>query len=640
VKPPIFVDFETLPIDDRPNYPPEPIGAALRLPGEPPVYRSWGSTQRGSGAPYDATEHGEVAHLLWKIWESGNPLVFHNAKFDLEVAEQYFTLGLPDWRRVHDTQILAYLNDPHAPSLGLKPLAVALLGMPHDEQDALGDFVVANAKMLRQIDAITPVTRPKAGAWIWAMPPALVRPYAIGDVVRTEALFNYLLPIITELGMGPAYDRERELMPILLRNEQEGMRVDQEQLGRDCHAYFKVLFDVEAQLRDALHAPGLNFDADQQVAEALLARGLVLAQNMPRTKGTQAHPHGQWSLSKQELRRDMFEPGLGQQFASVLGYRNRLSTCLNTFMQPWFKQASQNGGRITTSWNQTRGEGGGARTGRPSTSNHNFLNIPKEFGKGRDQDFVFPDFVRPKLPPLPLCRMYVLADEGCAFLHRDFSGQELRVFAHFEQGLLWQAYQDDPKTDPHEFIGNALMEVAGREIHRDPVKIMNFQGLYGGGAPALQKALRCTMDEARELKAFHDRALPGRRILNEEIERVIKRGFPVVTLGGRLFFVERPGLDGRSKLYKLLNYLVQGSAADMTKQAIIDWHNDPGRNARFMVTVYDEINISAPIAEAGKQMETLRWAMERPRLISPAGVTPVLSDGKRGYRWGDLVKCP
>jgi DNA polymerase I-like protein with 3'-5' exonuclease and polymerase domains len=154
-------------------------------------------------------------------------------------------------------------------------------------------------------------------------------------------------------------------------------------------------------------------------------------------------------------------------------------------------------------------------------------------------------------------------------------------------------YQENPALDPHKFVGAELMRVAGREIERTRVKTLNFQGLYGGGVPALQRKLRCSLSEAKELKAFHNKALPGRVILNDEIKKVINLGLPIRTIGGRLYYAEPPGKDGRSKVYKLINYAIQGGAADFTKRAIIiDWHNHPKRTARFLVTVYDEINVS------------------------------------------------
>jgi DNA polymerase I-like protein with 3'-5' exonuclease and polymerase domains len=143
--------------------------------------------------------------------------------------------------------------------------------------------------------------------------------------------------------------------------------------------------------------------------------------------------------------------------------------------------------------------------------------------------------------PLPLCRKYILPDEGETWMHRDFSSQELRVFAHLSQGDLWRQYTENPALDVHEFVGAELMAVAGREIERTRVKTLNFQGLYGGGVPALQRKLRCSLAEAKQLKDFHNKALPDRVILNDEIKKVINLGLPIRTMGGRLYFAEPPG---------------------------------------------------------------------------------------------------
>lgn len=630
---PIVIDFETHPIQQRPGYPPGPVGVAIDLGDRPPFYIAWGSPIADD---FDQDQYAIADYWLRTIWATGAPLLFHNAKFDLEVAEKWFNLPIPPWERVHDTMFLAYLNDPHAPDLGLKVLAHKLLDWAPEEKDAIADWVVANKREINVYDPSHPATAKGAGAWIWRAPKELVAPYAIGDVLRTRALFNYLAPIVDRTGMVPAYDRERQLMPILLRNEQAGIRLDLPRIEQDLKTYNSAFYFVEGSLRLALHKPELNFDADQDVAEALLSSGLVNELDMPRTKPSATFPSGQWSVSKEELRPELFVGELGRQVASALGYRNRLATCLKTFMTPWAAQARYNNGRITTQWNQTRNPQGGTRTGRPSTNNHNLLNIAKEFGHGNDSLTGYEEPVFLGVPPLPLCRCYILPDEGEVFIHRDFSGQELRVFAQGEQGELWNAYQRDPRVDPHKLIQDNIREITGREIERTPVKVLNFQGIYGGGVPALQRKLRCSVAEAKALKDAHDQALPGRRVLNEEIMRVIRRGDPIRTLGGRIFFAERPGLDGREKLYKLINYWVQGSAADITKQAIIDWDENPVKNARFLVTVYDEVNGSTPLEEERLQMSILQEAMERPRF----GMTvPMLSEGKRGFSWGELEKC-
>lgn len=616
----ITIDFETLPIQQRPHYPPKPVGVAIKWPEESKaLYFAWGHP---TGNTCDVSYAQEQ---LGRALYSNLPLLFHHAKFDLAVL--YECMGWPEvpWHHVHDTMFLAYLCDPHAPKLGLKDLAADLLQWPADEQDELHGWILAHkAELEATYQQYGKVTKRTAGAWIFAAPGDLVGRYAVGDVGRTAALFKHLWPIVQENGMGAAYDRERQLLPILMENEERGLRVDLDRLAQDITGYEWHMETAETWLRTELRASGLNFDADRDVASVLLERGVVPQDKWSLTKS------GQLSTSKDSLLPEYFTD---PRIASALGYRNRLKTCLEMFMKPWASQASINKGYVTTNWNQTRGDRGGTRTGRPSTANPNFLNISKDF-EGRSDGYIHPAHLPVQVRPLPLVRKYILPDEGEVFLHRDFDGQELRVFAHYENGALWQAYQENAALDPHSFVGNELERVAGFAFERTKIKVLNFQSLYGGGAPAAAKGIKCSLAEAKQFKAFHDRALPGRKILNEEITRLVRRGEPIRTWGGRLYYPEKPGPDGRDKVYKLINYAVQGSAADLTKQSLIEWHSAAGRSARFLVTVYDEINITALPDTADGQMALLRDVMEARRLT-----VPMRSSGKRGPTWGDLEKC-
>lgn len=633
------IDFETLPIAQRPNYPPKPVGLAIRTPWLTTRYIRWGHPTGNSGTFDEARGH------LMRLWESGLPILCHHAKFDIEVAMEWFGAPMPEWERIHDTQFLAYLCDPHARKLGLKELAEDLLDWPPEEKDRMAEWCADNTAALlaaypwnRDWDKKAAryknprrIAPTHVGKWIFAVPGDIVDPYACGDVDRTDGLFKHLAPIVEENGLWPPYDRERELMPILLENERDGMRADIDRLRRDT-VLFQAAFDrAEDWLRSELRASGLNFDADQDVAKVLSARGIVKDEDWQMTAA------GSLSMSKENLLPSMFTGPNGAAIASALGYRNRLKTCLTMFMDPWLAQAEANKGHITTNWNQTRGgDQGGTRTGRPSTDKHNFLNISKDF-EGRTDGYVHPVFL--DVPTLPLCRVYVLPDEGHTFLHRDFDGQELRVFAHFEQGQLWEAYQRDPATDPHAVVGSELLRLTGQELERTKIKVLNFQAIYGGGVPAAQRKLNCSYAEAKEYKAFHDKALPGRKILNEEILKIVRMGGPIRTWGGRLYFPETPRYDkkrGRMQTYeyKLINYLVQGSAADLTKQSIIEWNRAKLPGCRFLVTVYDEINISAETGHKDRHMALLREVMEADRLT-----VPMRSSGKEGPSWGELKKC-
>jgi DNA polymerase I-like protein with 3'-5' exonuclease and polymerase domains len=311
------------------------------------------------------------------------------------------------------------------------------------------------------------------------------------------------------------------------------------------------------------------------------------------------------------------------------------------FMRPWLAQATRRGdGYISTNWNQVRQPNGGTRTGRPSTSDPNFLNLSKTWDDKND-GYAHPDFL--KVLELPLVRKYVLPDKGGVFLHRDFDGQELRILGHFEDGALMRAYLENPNMDVHNYVGGVITSVTGLELARTNVKITNFRRIYGGGAPALMGALHISKTEADEILRHHAAALPGvfdrDSGLIKRINDIAKAGEPIITWGGREYYVEDPKLiNGRMVhfFYKLLNYLIQGSAADATKEAIIRYHNHPARDARFMVTVYDEINSSTFSKNknvVAQQMAVLRECMEGLEFD-----VPMLSSGKTGPSWGDLVK--
>lgn len=629
----VTCDFETHKIRPRPEYPPPAVGVALQAFGRSGVgeerYLAWGHPTENN-----VTE-GDARRALLGLWEDPRvELVFHNASFDYAVAQEKLDLPALPRRRVHDTSFLLFLHDPHAQKLGLKESAERLLGEAPEEQDELYEWIYRNRKALlekygRPGEKITRAKRgPNSpGGWIAYAPGGLVGRYAKGDARRTTGIFQLLYPLIRSKGMEAAYDRERRLLPILMENEQVGIRVDVPGLEQDVPMYEEALERVESLMRQRLGSPDLDFNKDRDVADAFASSGVVREDAWVET------PTGLLSVSKDNLPPEAFADPL---MASAFGYRNRLVTCLKMFMHPWLEKARVNEGFINPRWNQIRGSRGGARTGRPSMVDPNLLNVSKDF-EGRSDGYVHPEALR--LPHLPLVRKYMLPDEEGLWIHRDFSGQEVRIFAHFEQGELADAYRADPRLDPHDWLKGEIAKVTGRELERTRVKNVTFARLYGGGAGAVQAQARtASLAEAREIMAFHDQALPGRRILTEEIMRLIRRGEPIRTTGGRLYYAEEPKrIKGRMYTfeYKLINYLIQGSAADETKEAICQWYEGGGASngTRFLLTVYDEINLSAPHGVVDESMEFLREIMDGRDLS-----VPMRSDGKVGARWGDLNK--
>ena len=621
----ITIDYETKPIEPRPKFPPEPVGVSIKWPGRRSKYYGWAHPTANNCRKGDAQE------ALADAWDTNLPILFHNAAFDLAVS--YERMHLPDlpWHRAHDTMFMLFLYDPHMKSLGLKEAADALLNWPPEERDAINDWVWENRKALKETYGGT-ITREKGkvrklGEWIHAAPGELVAPYAEGDTDRTEALFQFLYPYIRRTGMMAAYDRERRLLPILMRNERTGLRADRAGLERDIPVYQSALERVEVGMRHYLNAPDLSFDDDVALADAFVKANAVHPDRWVLTEKSK-----QLSVAKDNLPPDAFTDPL---FASAFGYRNRLVTCLKMFMLPWLEQAQANNGFIHTQWNQVRNSRGGTRTGRPSMTKPNLLNVSKTWDE-RGDGYVHPNALN--LPPLPLTRMYILPDEGHLFVHRDFDSQEVRIFAHYESGDLLQQYIANPSLDPHGWVKDEIARLTSNILERTKVKTLNFQSMYGGGVQAIMDKLRCSRNEAKQFKAFHDQALPGRKILNDEITRLVRRGEPIRTIGGRLYYVEPPSrVNGRMQTweYKLINYLIQGSAADITKEVICRWYENGGTSngTRFLLTVYDEINISAPRDRAKESMAFLREMMDDVELDCP-----MRSSGKVGERWGELQK--
>jgi DNA polymerase I-like protein with 3'-5' exonuclease and polymerase domains len=649
LKPFVTVDFETHAITGNPwEFPPEPVGVAIEHENRPAFYLGWGHHRCENNSTYD-----EASLVLGDIWAAAQrgelDIVCHNAKFDLHVAQHHFGLPVLPWQRVHDTMFLAYLIDPHALKIDLKHLAEQHLDWPPEERDEIAEWLWEHRAELYERHGKRVTGKHgkagKPGEWLWAAPCDLVGKYAIGDVRRTTELYKWMREVVKQGRMWQAYNRERKLLPILMENERDGMRVDVERLAEDTAYYGEVLEYVDNWLRKRLKSPGLSLDNDADVAYVFDEQGIVKPEDWDFTKTGRKwraeRPHvaaedvpAQYrSVAKDKLPPHKYQD---QKVAQAFGYRNRLSTCLKMFMRPWLEQAQHRGGYISTSWNQTRGGDGGTRTGRPSTSNPNFLNLSKSF-EGRTDGYKHPDFL--DVDPLPLVRQYILPDSGHVFLHRDFSGQEVRIFAHFEMGELMEAYQANPDLDPHTWLKDIILELTGVERERTKVKNVTFLRLYGGGKYSVMAQLHVTEQEAKELLAAHDKALPGRKGVVDNITALVRSGKPIRTWGGRMYFPEpRRMVDGkmRSFEYKLINYLVQGSAADVTKECLIRWYNHPDRDprTRFMVTVYDEINITCPEEVADEQMEVLRHCMEDIELD-----VPMLTEGGRGPNWAELEDC-
>jgi DNA polymerase I-like protein with 3'-5' exonuclease and polymerase domains len=637
---PITIDFEGEEIDIRPHYPPRPTSVSIIIPGEKPEFLSWGHPIENNCSKDFARRR------LARIWKGKDPLLFHHSKFDVDVAETEFNLPALPWDRTHDSLFLAFLHDPHSKDFGLKPLAERHLKIKSTERDKLKDWILENIKGS---------TKSNWSAHIAKAPGGLVGKYAVGDTARTLPLFRKLYADIAKRKMLEAYDRERRLMPILLATEREGVWVDLKRLRRDVLFYGGrevgrddkgkpvyeggVISDIDKRIRKALNAPKLDISKGRELAAALIKAKKLVSVKM--TAPSKTHPQGQISTAKDALLEGIED----KKLLALLLYRGALATCVQTFMRVWLRQAEETGGRIHTSWNQVRQSDSddeliGARTGRLSSS-PNFQNIPTKTSPNYDRliRLLKEAKLLDKLAPFPMVRSYLAPDPGGVFINRDYSQQELRILGHYEGAVLMDQYNKNPWLDVHDLAQTLINDMLGTDFSRRSIKDTGFGLIYGMGIPKLAKKIEQDIKTAKTIKEAYLQIFPGLGELDQDLKSRPISNLPIRTWGGREYYCEEPIYSekfGRwiDFAYKLLNQLIQGSAADNTKQATINYHEHPKRTARFLITVHDEFLSSTKTKKPQDiklQMQVLRESMEACKFD-----VPMLSEGKWGTNWSNL----
>lgn len=624
------IDIESLPIEGRPDYPPLPVGVSIKQWGKKSKYYAFGHIEENNCCWSEAVE------AVRKAYQNKNGVLFQNAKFDLDVIETHFGIKPPKWDLVHDTMFLLFLDDPHQINLGLKESAERLLNEPPEERDRAQEWLESNKNQLGVKISKSKASEHYFGKYLCLVPGKLLGNYAKGDVNRTEALFKLLYPSIVKRNMLEAYDRERELSSILLEVEKRGLPVDLERLRRDVQFYNDWRDKLENWVIKKLNAPkDINLNSGAELMSAMIESGMVDEDRIPLT------PTGKYQTNKDAL----FVAVTDKQLLSVLSYRSQLNTCLNTFMEPWLRTAERSNGLIYTTWNQVKapkgGSSAGTRTGRLS-STPNFQNVPNEFKplfSHEAKGLGLPKSPFKDLPSLPKVRSYIVPGKGRTLVDRDYSQQEPRILGHFDGGALMEKYQQDPWIDFHDYAQSELRKM-GLIYERKPVKNTNLGLIYGMGLGTLAERTGLPVDETKVLKKSVLSLYPGLKEMYSDMRRRSIANEPIRTWGGREYYCEEPKvINGRMKTfdYKLVNILIQGSAADCTKEAIIRIYRAFEKLGKLgswwiLLNVHDQITCSVPVKDVHKAMEVMRREMEGIEFD-----VPMLSEGDISKtNWAEL----
>lgn len=639
----VFEDYETEGVGPRPErYPPKPVGVAIKNEGSDPVYFAWGHPVENN------CRRAAPEKLLRQLHKSYEP-VYHNAAFDIEVGQRWLNLPIP--KKFHDTVVLAFLHNPHEANYHLKSLAPRYCGVSTDARDELQEWIIANVPAAKK-------KKKEWGAYISLAPAELVGRYAKMDVVMTEQLFKFLHhKVCAEMGMQEAYDREMELIPHIIKLENRGVEVDVPALDKLIPVLEKNLSLVDKKIRLRLKAPGLDLDKKGELAKALQAANKVA--DWPLTKkGLDLQEAGMLDNREKyhSTSHKLLKKALNDRFLwHLLFVRGKLATSLRTNARPW--RDYNHHGKIYIKWSCTRKDdsesaGGGARTGRLSSS-PNLQNIPSG-PKLKQFEAVATDTKAVKKEKeelyklyllVPNMRQYIIPGKGNVFCIRDYSQQEMRLLAHFEDGPLLQAYMENPKLDIHAHAADLIYQSTSLDMRskemRTPVKVINFGRIYGMGKDKLADTADITPELAGKLMRAHKLAFPGVTALDNDLKAIGMDGGAIKTLGGRKYFAEEPRFVIKNKVtgagrwwrfeYKLLNYLIQGSAADMLKMAMLKLFR---AGLDIVLTVHDEIVVCCAEKDGPKTMKKLEQIMGAIKLD-----LPLYSDGEIVSKsWGEMKK--
>ncbi len=593
----VFIDFETQAIDrDNPLEVPDAVSMGWMVGSQGVHTIDWGHPDSDPAKRQEAIE-------VCKILLADPEVIFvgHNVSFDLKVMCQL--VGEPyRFFQAWDTLLMAFLCAPYSPRMDLKNLTRDLTGGTFRSDHDLKAWAEANLETARGYRAR-----------IAEMPFSVVKPYLEDDVKNCQHLFDWCWADASSWRgrFIKAYVREWKLSYLLHEMEARGVPVDATMVNQLIDEIADKVIEAESFLSSIIGGESGDLASGLKLATLLEKSGVM---DMCKWESFKT-PTGRKQTGYKVLEKLITIPEVKEHLA----IHKQGSTYLSTFLEAWRGQEL-----LHPHWNQIRSEsesgGVGARTGRMSTTGTNLLNIPKRPVAG--------------LPNLRSC--FVPEPDGI-LLVRDYDAQEFRLLAHFEQGKLFEAFQEDPRLDPHEMVRKMMAE-AGFVMDRDAVKRLGFGLLYGMGVTSLSARLGCGVPEGRAIVDTYYRLLPDIRDLRDDLKMRAARKEPFYTIGGRRYFCEEAKVvqQGVTRTiqtseYKMLNTLIQGSAADVTKEALLRASTQLVGGARVLLAVHDELVVTSPESCAEENMGLLEQAM-----TIEWSTVPMLSSGKAGFRWSEM----
>lgn len=526
-----------------------------------------------------------AVELLKSLLEDETVLkVGQNIKYDMLVLSNPNN-GAINVTPIDDTMVLSYLNEGAMHGHGMDELSELHLGVkPVPFKDVCG-----TGKKQITFDY---VELEKA------------RDYAAEDADITLRLHKLFKPQLIAQKNATLYETmERPLIPVLAMMEQNGIRVDVQELRNVSEEFAGRMAELEIKIHE-LAGREFNIGSPKQLGEVLFD-DLELPGGKKGKTG--AYQTGVGVLEK------LVDAG-HELPAKVLQWR-QLSKLKSTYADALVSQVNARTGRVHTSFQQAV-----TSTGRLSSSDPNLQNIPIRTEEGRR------------------IRHSFIADEGKILMAADYSQIELRLLAHVAQiDTLKEAFQNG--VDIHALTASQVfgVPVEGMDpMVRRNAKAINFGIIYGQSQYGLAKQLGITNEEAKDYIQAYFEQYPGiRKFMDEAKEEAREYGY-VTTLLGRKCFI--PGINdknGARRAYgerAAINAPIQGGAADIIKRAMVrlpDALRDAGLSAKILLQVHDELVLEITPEEQDRTAGVLRNVMENAVDLD----VPLVVDIGTGNNW-------
>lgn len=542
--------------------------AGLRVERDTLRLVQFGDLNTGWAIPW---EHwGGVALEALTSYEG--PIVEHNSSYDNRVLKTWAKWDAP-WYRIGDTMTKMHLIDPMRPK-GLKPLGDRIV----DPRASAGQAVLDKTMTINK--------------WTWGTVP-IDHPhywcYSALDPVLTCHIDEYAEPIIQQRGYQQAYDLEMAVVRICAEMMIRGVRVDLEYCERKAKELREWVLSARTWIKDQYDVK--NPTSNQQVIKRLQHDGIFLTK---RTESGNA-----FALDKEVLEALEDQHPLAKY---VLAIRKAEKIC-GSYLENFSEMIGPDG-RLHCNINTL-----GARTGRQSISDPALQTLQRDD---------------------PTVREAIIASDGNEIISCDYDQIEMRLVAHLsnDQGLI------DAFLSGNDFFNEVASQIFGERIvkgdyRRQLTKNSSYCRVYGGGTAKVAQTAKVTHDVAQAFVAMFEQRFPGMKQLDEEVQR---EALGRLRSEGRAYVRTRLGREipeYGNKAYALINYLIQGSAAEILKQAMVNL-DASGLGDYMILPIHDEIVLDAPAQEAdeiARLMETVMSDMTTYRV-------PLTASANRfGNRW-------